>query len=352
VPPEPRTTSGQAISVVPKALLPYLCCPVSRDALREEGGWLIARECGRRYRLSRTGVPLFAEQVISEEGRSQQAHYDRMAAAYIENLTYPHTREYMAYLDRAFRDAVGTSTIPAALELCCGRGEGLLLLRDQVTLGVGVDVSLTMIESAQYELPADRFFFLQGDATMLPLIDGQFDAVLMLGGIHHVRDRLQLFREVFRMLRPGGRFLWREPVSDFLLWRAIRAVIYRLSPSLDYYNEHPLIFSETLPPLQGAGLRLVDWRTYGFLGCCLLMNSDVLVFNRLFRLIPGIRAIARFMTKLDDLTTRAPGLRRAGLQVIGIAEKPAVRAGVRKASSPFRREENEPGDSPSGEGPA
>jgi hypothetical protein len=56
------------------------------------------------------------------------------------------------------------------------------------------------------------------------------------------------------------------------------------------------------------------------------MNSDVLVFNRLFRLIPGIRAIARFMTRLDDLTTRAPGLRRAGLQVIGIAEKPAVRA--------------------------
>jgi SAM-dependent methyltransferase len=183
-----------------------------------------------------------------------------------------------------------------------------------------------MIESAQYELPADRFFFLQGDATMLPLIDGQFDAVLMLGGIHHVRDRQQLFREVFRMLRPGGRFLWREPVSDFLLWRAIRAVIYRLSPSLDYYNEHPLIFSETLPALQGAGLRLVDWRTYGFLGFCLLMNSDVLVFNRLFRLIPGIRAIARFMTRLDDLTTRAPGLRRAGLQVIGIAEKPAVRA--------------------------
>jgi len=53
------------------------------------------------------------------------------------------------------------------------------------------------------------------------------------------------------------------------------------------------------------------------------------------------------MTRLDDLTTRAPGLRRAGLQVIGIAEKPAVRAGGRKGCSPFRREEGEPGDSPS-----
>lgn len=345
MPPEPRITSAQAVSAVPKLLLPYLCCPVSREALREEAGWLIAHECGRHYRVSRTGIPLFAEHVISEEGRSQQAHYDRIASAYLKNLTYPHTQEYMAYLDRAFRDAVGTGTIPAALELCCGRGEGLLLLRDQVTLGVGVDVSLTMIENAQHELPADRFLFLQGDATMLPLIDGQFDAVLMLGGIHHIPDRQQLFREVFRMLRPGGRFLWREPVSDFPLWRAIRAVIYRLSPSLDYYNEHPLIFSETVPPLQEAGLRLVDWRTYGFLGFCLLMNSDVLVFNRLFRYIPGIRTIARVLTRLDDLTTRAPGLRRAGLQVIGIAEKPAVRAGGRQVG-------NEPGDSASGKGPA
>ena len=146
------------------------------------------------------------------------------------------------------------------------------------------------------------------------------------------------------MLRPGGRFLWREPVSDFLLWRAIRAVIYRLSPSLDYHK--------TLPPLQVAGFRLVEWRTYGFLGFCLLMNSDVLVFNRLFRLIPGIRAIARFMTRLDDLTAHVPGLRRAGLQVIGIAEKPAVWAGVRNASSRSHREENEPGDSQSGEGQA
>jgi hypothetical protein len=38
---------------------------------------------------------------------------------------------------------------------------------------------------------------------------------------------------------------------------------------------------------------LTSWKTYGFLGFCLLMNSDVLIFNRLFRFIPGIRAITR-----------------------------------------------------------
>ena len=52
------------------------------------------------------------------------------------------------------------------------------------------------------------------------------------------------------------------------------------------------------------------------------MNSDVLVFNRLFRFVPGIRGIARAFAGLDRLTLRIPGLGRAGLQVVGVARKP------------------------------
>src|SRR5262249_61704196 len=66
--------------------------------------------------------------------------------------------------------------------------------------------------------------FVQGDATMLPSAASNFDSVFMLGGIHHVRDRSPLFLEVARILKPGGHFYFREPVSDFVLWRAIRAV--------------------------------------------------------------------------------------------------------------------------------
>jgi hypothetical protein len=54
------------------------------------------------------------------------------------------------------------------------------------------------------------------------------------------------------------------------------------------------------------------------------MNSDVLVFNRLFRFVPGIRAITRFAAWLDDWTLRLPGMSRAGLQVIGVAARPRV----------------------------
>ncbi len=301
------------------APLDLLRCPVSGEPLRVEADRLVA-ESGQAYRVS-GGIPLFAEEICSPEARAQQHHYDRIARLYADNLTYPHTQEYMAFLDRVLLDVVDGSRLDTVAEICCGHGEAFRLLGARVRRGVGVDVSLRMLESCS--LPRDgRFSLVQGDATMLPLRDGSFDSVFMLGGVHHVKDRSGLFREIARVLKPGGRFYFREPVSDFFLWRWLRAVIYRMSPSLDHETERPLIYDETVPPLGQAGLTCRVWKTHGFLGFCFFMNSDVLVFNRLFRFVPGIRGITRLAVRLDELTVALPGMRRAGLQVVGVAEKP------------------------------
>jgi SAM-dependent methyltransferase len=209
-------------------------------------------------------------------------------------------------------------------EICCGRGEAFQLLGDRVTRGIGVDVSAGILEAAVRETSRPTVSFVQGDATRLPLGSQAFDNVVLLGGIHHVNDRARLFGEIFRILKPGGRVFWREPVSDFFLWRALRAVVYRMSPALDRETEHPLRLRETLPQLAEAGFRLVSWETYGFLGFCVFMNSDVLIVNRWFRFVPGIRGFTRFMTHVDRLTLSLPGMSGCGLQVVGVAEKPGA----------------------------
>ncbi len=306
-------------------VLSKLRCPVSGECLQVEGDELVSESGTHRYRLGPSNIPLFAEQFCSEDAKTQREHYDKIAAAYLENLTYPHTDEYMAYLDRVFMRVLETEpdgSLGEAAEVCCGRGEAFMLLRDRMRLGVGVDISTAMLEAAVADFDASRFTFIQGDATMLPIADEQFDNVFMFGGIHHVSDREKLFSEVGRILRPGGCFYWREPVSDFFLWRWIRAVVYRWAPILDAGTERPLLFGETEPPLRKAGLELEAWQTYGFLGFCFFMNSDVLVFNRLFRFLPGLRALTRFVTYVDDITVKLPGLKRAGLQVVGRARKP------------------------------
>ncbi len=168
---------------------------------------------------------------------------------------------------------------------------------------------------------SDKYFFINADALALPFKDESVDSVVISGGIHHIPSRQKLFDEVARVLKPTGRFYWREPVSDFLPWKWIRAIIYRLSPALDHKNECPLAYDETVPLLKKSGLLLEKWNTYGFIGFCLFMNSDVLIFNKAFKFVPGIRKIVNFFIALDRLFLSLPFARHWGLQVVGVAKK-------------------------------
>jgi len=316
----PDSTEGIAAGA--RGYLPMLRSPRSGQALRIEGRSLVSADGAERYALSPSGVPLFAAEFLSDAARIQQGHYDGMVAQYVENLGYPHTQEYMAYLDRQLFAVLPEEGLGTVAELCCGRGEAARLLHGRIARCVGVDVSGGLLEIARKDLPSEQFYFVQGDATLLPLADRVFDNVVMLGGIHHVPDRRRLFSEIHRILKPGGGFYFREPVDDFALWRAIRKVVYRVSSALDHTTERPLRRHETEAELAQAGMALEDWRTYGFFGFCLFMNSDVLVFNRVFRFLPGIRPLTRAACRVDHWTTSLPGLRHAGLQVIGVARRP------------------------------
>ena len=48
--------------------------------------------------------------------------------------------------------------------------------------------------------------FRQGDVGALPYADGVFDIVLSLNGFHAFPDKEAAYRELFRVLRPGGTF--------------------------------------------------------------------------------------------------------------------------------------------------
>jgi SAM-dependent methyltransferase len=302
-------------------ILPLLRCPETGARLMQRGDRLQSASGDRVYAVTASGIPLFAERFCSDHARIQEAHYEKIAAAYIENLAYPHTQEYMASLDRALFAAIPGERLGTVAELCCGHAEAFQLFDARIGRGIGVDISVSMLEAARRDNTTRHLSFVQGDATRLPLASDAFDTVFMLGGIHHVSDRRALFAEVARILKPGGWFYFREPVSDFALWRWIRAVVYRLSPMLDHETERPLLYRETAPVLAASGLSLRHWTTHGFVGFCLFMNSDVLVFNRLFRFVPGIRAMARLAAGVDAACLKLPFLRHAGLQVVGAACK-------------------------------
>lgn len=313
-----------AVSAFPPSLAKLLRCPVTGQELVLDKGELVTPDGERRYPVSPCGVAELVGPSMSSDTRTQQEHYDVIANAYVANLNYPHTIEYMAHLDDVLFQVVGGRPLGRMAEICCGRGEALRLFEGCLDTGVGVDISARMLEATATSIAADGHIALvQGDALQLPLASDSFDTVTMLGGVHHILDRQKLFSEVARILKPGGIFYFREPVSDVFLWRALRALIYRLSPLLDHDTERPLIYGEIAPVLEQAGLKLETWRTCGLFGFALFMNSDVLVFNRLFRFIPGIRRLTRWVAWLDDAIIRLPGLGRAGMIVVAAARKSA-----------------------------
>src|SRR5262249_51651496 len=153
---------------------------------------------------------------------------------------------YMRYLDRMLLEVVDLDRIGTIAELCCGHGEAFKLVDGRAKRGVGLDISVTMLEEALRRFGSRDAIFVQGDVTKARLASDAFDSVLVLGGIHHINDRTKLFEEIHRILKPGGRLYFREPVDDFFLWRLIRAIIYRVALALDHRTERPLRRKETI----------------------------------------------------------------------------------------------------------
>lgn len=174
--------------------LALLRCPASGERLHREGSALVSQSGRNTYRINPSGIPLFAEQDCSPEGRAQQQHYDRVAPTYLQNLAYPHTQEYTRYLDQAVLEHVGRAELGTVAEVCCGRGEAFHLLGERIARGIGVDVSAAILEAAARESSDTSLSFAQGDATRLPLATAGFDNVIVFGGIHHVNSRAECSR--------------------------------------------------------------------------------------------------------------------------------------------------------------
>ncbi len=101
----------------------------------------------------------------------------------------------------------------AVLDLCSGTGEWTVPLREAVgPTGqvIGADFSLPMLRSGADRFERTHSEEVQGDAARLPFADSSFEAVTIAFGIRNVADRDRAFREMTRVLKPGGRVVCLE----------------------------------------------------------------------------------------------------------------------------------------------
>ena len=105
-----------------------------------------------------------------------------------------------------------TDRRPRILDVGCGTGANLLLL-SQYGAAEGVDVSEDALAFCRER---GLYHVRQGAGEELPYDDNTFDLVTAFDVVEHMDDDLAGLREMYRVLRPGGRALLFVPTFMFL----------------------------------------------------------------------------------------------------------------------------------------
>lgn len=162
------------------------------------------------------------------------------------------------------------------LELGCGAASCARWLVGQGAVAVGMDLSSGMLRQAA--LAAERTGvavpLVQADAELLPFGDGVFDiACSAFGAVPFVADPGRVMREVARVLRPGGRWIfavnhpirWIFPDDPGPAGLTVTQSYFDRSPYLEVdgsgapaYVEHHRTLGDRVRDIVAAGLELVD----------------------------------------------------------------------------------------------
>ncbi len=191
-----------------------------------------------------------------DQQNAYRARYARMRAGW-----QPATEIYEALI-RA-RLTPGARVI----DLGCGRGGALEQLGAAVAHPVGVDPDHeSLVEHRLPDLPR-----IAATADAIPLANGCADVVISSWVLEHLPDPARTFREVARVLQPGGAFVFLAPGAwspAALLNRALKPLQTRLVPLLYGRAEDdafPVVYRANTQPqverlARDAGLTLCIFR--------------------------------------------------------------------------------------------
>lgn len=150
------------------------------------------------------------------------------------------TCETAIRFEHDFKRELANVTGMRILEMGCGYGEESRALLKAGAYVVGIDISKKYIlecrsAAARAGFSEERYSFHVMDAHELSFAPESFDMVVGRGILHHL-DLDVCLGEIRRVLRPGGRALFHEPLGDNPLLKLFRII----TPGARTVDERPL----------------------------------------------------------------------------------------------------------------
>jgi SAM-dependent methyltransferase len=196
---------------------------------------------------------------MSEDPRSARALYDASVRAWAR--TEPSSvsdftgRPPVIELCRPFEGQ-------RVLDLGCGEGYCSRILRREGAREVlGIDVSGAMIDAAEREEQRAPLgiHYRRGDATELAEVaSGTFDLVLAMFLFNYLTSSATAvcMKEVARVLRPGGRFVFAVPHPALAFMREPAPPFFFEVPSRDYFETRDRRFAGKIWKRDGVALEV------------------------------------------------------------------------------------------------
>lgn len=160
---------------------------------------------GVRDHYRATGLTGRLKAALAAFGPEEQ----RLTSKQLAGVDQFHTRGLAATADLA--RLTGITADMSVLDVGAGvGGPARALAASHGCRITGVDLSEPFVDAARYLTErtgqSGRVSFQTGSALALPFNDGDFDAVLLQHVAMNIADRAQLYREIRRVLKAGGKF--------------------------------------------------------------------------------------------------------------------------------------------------
>lgn len=177
--------------------------------------------------------------------------YDAAAKGYADHLADELRHKPLdRHLLNRFGEGVSEDGLVA--DLGCGPGQVAGYLHRRGTRMIGIDLSSAMLDEARRLHPEVEF--RQGDLTLLDLPDGELSgAVAFYAIVHFTPEQLEpVFREICRVMRPGGLFLVSFHVGDAVVHVED---LFGATVSLDFRFHEPAAVEVAL---KNAGFKVIE----------------------------------------------------------------------------------------------